>query len=175
MHDEHRNRPRDLTTALKQPMRVLRDAVATVEGGLAGDVQLRAITASLITTWHMIERDPGFEVAAADLLGAARQLASRVPAAAPARLLRLLRESQARVDERLASARMATDRSRTDAAPSMIESAPCEPQSASASSLRESESARSHVGAVLGDLATPEDDAAEIAAFARALAPRMAA
>src|SRR3954453_8213575 len=96
----------DLPTALNDPMNVLRDAVARLEAGLGGDMQVRSITSSLISTWHLIERDPGFELAAADLLAAARQLASPMAAPAPARLQRLLRDAQKRLHERLASARV---------------------------------------------------------------------
>src|SRR3954464_3180429 len=110
MHDQPSIQTRDLTTALKEPIRSLRDAVARLEAGLVGDVQLRSITVCLISTWRLIERDPGFEVAAADLLAAARELASPLPSAAPARVLRLLREAQGRLEERLASARVATER-----------------------------------------------------------------
>src|SRR3954468_3477760 len=75
MHDQQSIQTRDITTALKVPIRSLREAVARLEAGLVGDVQLRSITVSLISTWRLIERDPGFEVAAADLLAAARELA----------------------------------------------------------------------------------------------------
>src|SRR3954447_6044393 len=76
MQDQQSTPARDLPTALSGPVRILRDAVASLEAGLAGDVHVHSITASLISTWRLIERDPGFEVAAADLLAAARHLAS---------------------------------------------------------------------------------------------------
>src|SRR3954454_18235761 len=168
MHDQQSIQTRDVTTALKEPIRSLRDAVARLEAGLVGDVQLRSITTSLISTWRLIERDPGFEVAAADLLAAARQLASPVEAAAPVRLRRLLREAQARLNERLASARVATDRICANPVPSMLEhphyealpdvNAPVSPP------------------ALLDEVTVLDDiTAAQIAALARSLAPRMAA
>src|SRR4051794_20832578 len=163
----------DLPTALNDPLNVLRDAVASLEAGLGGDVQVRSITSSLISTWHLIERDPGFEVAAADLLAAARQLASPVRAPAPARLQRLLREAQTRLHERLASARVVS--ACTSAAP--IDAA-CYASQSVAQTARASADmppAMPHKEAVLDGITSAEDGAADIAALARSLAPRMAA
>ena len=95
-----------LPAALVEPMDALNDTLATLEAGLGGDVQIRSITASLVSAWQIIARDPGFEIAAADLLAAARALASPIPAPGPARLLRLLRDAQTRLHDRLLSARV---------------------------------------------------------------------
>jgi len=172
MQDQQSTRPPDLPSALSGPMRILRDAVASLEAGRAEDVHVRAVTASLISTWRLIERDPGFEVAAADLLAAARQLASPVQAAAPVRLRRLLREAQARLNERLASARVATDRICAAPVPSMVEHLHCQalPAVDAPVSRIDGSPALLHEVAVLDDIT-----AAQITALARSLAPRMAA
>jgi len=166
MHDRQLTASFDLTIALSDPMDVLRDAVASLEAGLGGDAQIRSITSTLISTWHLIERDPGFEVAAADLLAAARQLASPIPATAPARLQRLLREAQKRLLERLASARVVSARACAAPASTKNNGALCPPQSPATGVESLPPMART---------AAVDDDAADIAALARSLAPRMAA
>jgi hypothetical protein len=170
MHDQQSIQTRDVTTALKEPIRSLRDAVARLEAGLVGDVQLRSITVSLISTWRLIERNPGFEVAAADLLAAARQLASPVPSVAPARVLRLLREAHGRLEERLGSARVATER--TVANPALLEDPQYEAQPGV-----EIAPDRTYVPPAVSQELPVLDDAtvAQIAVLARSLAPRMAA
>src|SRR5829696_5533362 len=98
--------PAVLPTVLAEPMQALSDALASLEVGMGGDAQIRPITTSLVSAWRQIERDPAFEIAAADLLAAARELASPSPAAGPARLLRLLRDAQTRLHDRLLLARL---------------------------------------------------------------------
>ena len=163
-----------------ETMQALRDALASLEVGLGGDVQIRSITTSLVCAWRHIERDPAFEIAAADLMAAARELASPSPAPGPARLLRLLRDAQMRLHDRLLSARVqvqsdqrtisgAHSKSQTTDA---VEKSPALDQNGAPSrpSLED-------VGvpgcSVLRAVAGDEDEEVEIAALARALAPRM--
>ncbi len=168
-----------LPTALAEPMHALSDALVSIEAGLGGDVQIRSITASLVSAWQLIARDPGFEIAAADLLAAARELASPIPAPGPARLLRLLRDAQTRLHDRLLSARVgehpgnrsisgANSNSTTTEA---VEESPALNRSRTLSlpSLDEA-----GVPECSFPRRTPEDEdeEVEIAALARSLAPR---
>ena len=176
---EGAHRPAVLPTVLVEPMQTLSDALASLEVGLGGDAQIRSITTSLVSAWRQIERDPAFEIAAADLLAAAKELASPSPAAGPARLLRLLRDAQMRLHDRLLSARMQaqSDQSTISGAHSQAQTTDAIEQSRAqyrngAPPLPSVEDVGVLGCSVLRAVADNEDEEVEIAALARALAPR---
>ena len=171
--------PAVLPTVLAEPMQALSDALASLEVGLGGDAQIRSITTSLVSAWRQIERDPAFEIAAADLLAAARELASPSPAAGPARLLRLLRDAQTRLHDRLLLARLeAPSNQRTiSGAHSKSETTDAVERSPSlrrndAPSIPSLDAVGVPGCSVAPALVDDEDEEVEIAALARALAPR---
>jgi hypothetical protein len=98
-----------LAPAFEEALGRVDDAVTAIENGRGGEAELGAITTNLARAWRLVDRDPGLEVAAADLLDGAAALA-RAPIPATAfRLRRLVREAQARFRERLACARPRRD------------------------------------------------------------------
>src|SRR5919107_5810124 len=98
-----------LAPAFEEALGLVDDAVTAIENGRGGDAELGVITSNLARAWRLVDRDPGLEVAAADLLDGAAALA-RAPIPATAfRLRRLVRDAQVRFRERLASARPRRD------------------------------------------------------------------
>jgi hypothetical protein len=98
-----------LAPAFEEALGLVDDAVTAIENGRGGDAELGVITSNLARAWRLVDRDPGLEVAAADLLDGAAALA-RAPIPATAfRLRRLVRDAQLRFRERLASARPRRD------------------------------------------------------------------
>ena len=94
-----------LAVAFEEAMGLVDQAVTAIEDGRGGDAELRAITVNLARAWRLVDRDPGLEVAAADLLdGAAALIRAPIPAAA-FRVRRLVRDAQMRFGDRLACAR----------------------------------------------------------------------
>jgi hypothetical protein len=109
--------PSLLAPAFEEALARVEDAVTAIENGRGGDAELGAITTNLARAWRLVDRDPGLEVAAADLLDGAAALA-RAPIPATAfRLRRLVREAQVRFRERLACARPRRDGLAPDALP----------------------------------------------------------
>ena len=107
-----------LAPAFEEALGLVDDAVTAIENGRGGDAELGVITTNLARAWRLVDRDPGLEVAAADLLDGAAALA-RAPIPATAfRLRRLVRDAQVRFRERLASARPRRD------LPAAVSSAP---------------------------------------------------
>ena len=87
----------------------MNDKLSTIERVLAGiergggAIHLRDLTALLVETISMLERNPGLEVAADDLYAAAERFVrdSHVGAQPPARKQRLLTEAHSRFCRRL--------------------------------------------------------------------------
>ena len=106
-----------LAAAFDEAMGLVDEAVTAIEDGRGGDAELRVITTNLARAWRLVDRDPGLEVAAADLLDGAAALA-RAPIPATAfRLRRLVRDAQVRFRDRLACARPRRDAPTPDASP----------------------------------------------------------
>jgi hypothetical protein len=83
------------------------EAIARIEHGDGADVPLRELWAALLQLKALVARDPGIRMAADDLYAAATALVSAKSsgsAVGDVRRWRLLREAEARLRDRLASA-----------------------------------------------------------------------
>jgi len=94
-----------LPPVLKTTMIGVKNAVMNLHTGRVGDLSLGVLTAHVSRLRHLVERDPGLEIAAADLLEAATALAAGDPGS-ESRLRRLLVQAHLRMHQRLASARL---------------------------------------------------------------------
>ena len=107
-HDAAVSRPeRSFEAATHELLGLIEQAVARIEQGAGAEAALRDISATLLGLKAMVVHDPGIKMAADDLYDSAAALVaarSVGPAGVDVRRWRLLKEADARLRDRLASA-----------------------------------------------------------------------
>ena len=88
------------------PLKLVEQAASQIALHHGGASDLGAISAGLREISYLIWRDPGIELAAADLFLAAQALTASEPVCSRVRLRRLLEDAALRYRTRLSSARM---------------------------------------------------------------------